>query len=90
MVGNSQDQREAVYREEQARIRAERRAQEAAIRKTITILLGDNVTDQEVLEAEQRAIAAENELRRKQKNGPRRLNASANEKRSAPTAGSGR
>lgn len=70
MVGNSQDKREAVYREEQARIRAERRAQEAAIREAETerdIARGYNVTDQEVLEAEQRAIAAENELRRKQK-----------------------
>ena len=63
MIGNSQDQREAVYREEQARIRAERRAQEAEVRKAETerdIARGYNVTDQEVLEAEQRAIAAEN------------------------------
>lgn len=63
MIGQSQDKREA---QEQARVRE----QEAIIRKAETerdIARGYNVTDQEVLEAEQRAIAAENELRRKQK-----------------------
>ena len=49
VIGNSQDKREAIYREEQARIRAERRAQEEAIRQAEAerdIARGFNVTDQ--------------------------------------------
>ncbi len=70
MVGSAEDKRVAQARTEQARIRAERRAHDAELREKeaeLDIARGYSITDQEVLEAEQRAIAAENELRRKQK-----------------------
>jgi uncharacterized protein YcfJ len=70
VVGSADDKRETEYRQEQARIRVEQRAQDAEMRKAeaeLNIARGYSVTDQEVLAAEQRAIVAENELRRKQK-----------------------
>lgn len=65
ILGSAQDKREVEERAAQARIREERLAQEAVILQAETerdIARGFNVTDQEVLEAEQRAEAAKNEL----------------------------
>ena len=65
ILGSAQDKREVEERAAQARIREERLAQEAVILQAETerdIERGFNVTDQEVLEAEQRAEAAKNEL----------------------------
>ena len=65
LLGSAKDKRDIEVRTEKARIREERLAQEAAILKAETerdIARGFSVTDQEVLEAEQRAQAAKNEL----------------------------
>jgi len=65
VLGSAKDKRDIEARTEQARIREERLAQEVAILKAETerdIARGFSVTDQEVLEAEQRAQAAKNEL----------------------------
>lgn len=65
ILGSAQDKRELEERAAQAQIREERLAQQAAILEAETerdIARGFSVTDQEVLEAEQRAQAAKNEL----------------------------
>ena len=70
VLGSAKDKRDTEERAVQARIREERLAQEAAVIEAETerdIARGFSVTDQEVLEAEQRAQAAKNELLNVQK-----------------------
>lgn len=70
LIGNAKDEREDAERLQQARIRQERLNQQNALREAEierNIALGYNVTDEEVLIAEQRAAVAKNELLKIQK-----------------------